>query len=288
MARKRTLGISAINVRVHTRHTPDEYVDLWRAMIRLKRAKTRGYTALMIGTQRPLDGRDPRCGFYGYLYRFVNIDPEDPWFDIEEHKKADPDEVAEVHIPAKLKPGLREFPYLFDVQRHRLYFLSGGTDGGLSPGLVKSLVDHLATMPRIVERFGDVDTTIVMREGALDELLAWPEIRQIRVVLERPNPTEFDDDESFYERLQRRHLKREEHRFVKAPEAESITPDSEMVAMFERAVTDGVYMQRGVTPEGKVEDATSEQYPRQESGKYDPDAQLQSDAFVEIVRQKFG
>lgn len=287
MARPRTIRIGALNIRVHTRHAPEEYVELWKTLVRLKGVKTRGVSALMIGGQRQITPGQADSPFFGYIYRFVNINPDDPWFDIERQKKADPADLAEVKIPAKLKPNLREIPYLFDPKRHRLYFATAGGDGGISPGLMKSLIDELGTYQTVLNRFQEMDSTVVVREGVLDELLKWPQIRDIKVVLERPNPTEFDDDEEFYERLKRRGLKKEEHRFVKAPEAETITPDDEMVAMFDRATTDGLYVQRGINPDGKIQTASSEEYPRIEVGEYDPDLQLESDAFIELAQTKF-
>lgn len=287
MARARTIRIGALNIRVHTRHAPDEYVAFWKMLVRLKAVKARGVSALMIGGQRQITPNQEDSPFFGYIYRFVNINPEDPWFDIERQKKADPADVLEVKIPAKLKPNLQEIPYLFDPKRHRLYFATSGSDGGVSPGLMKSLIDEVGTYQTVIKRFGDIESTVVVREGVLDELLRWPQIRDIRVVLERPNPTEFDDDEEFYERLKRRGVKKEEHRFIKSPEAKTITPDEEMVAMFGRATTDGLYIQRGINPEGKVQTATSEEYPRIEVGNYDPDQQFASDAFIELVQAKF-
>ncbi|KQT10996.1 DUF4747 family protein [Ramlibacter sp. Leaf400] len=287
MARKRTIKASGINLRVHTKHAPEEYVALWRLLVRLKQHKLRGDTALMIGSSRALESGNPNSPLFGYLYRFLNINPDEPWFDIEQQKQADDDDVAQVRIPPKLKPNLEEIPYIFDVAKHRLYFQSGGTHGGVSPGMVHGLLEFLCSAPQVISRFGDVDKTIMTREGVIDELLAWPVIRQIRVVLDRPNPSEYEDDQAFYEMLERRNLRREEHVFYKAKDAPTITPDDEMVAMFGRAVTDGIYKQTGVNPEGKAEEASSEQYPRTEIGLYDPDVQMHSDAFIGLVKAKF-
>lgn len=158
MARERHIRIGGINIRVHSKHAPSEYVDMWMAMHRLRRPRTRGATATMIGEARRRDD-NPDAPIYGYFYRFVDIDPDDPWFDIEQHKKAAEDDVAQVKIPKKLKPNLKEYPYVFDIVKHRLYFKTGGHDGGVSPGIVASLLEHLAAAPRIVERFGEIDVT---------------------------------------------------------------------------------------------------------------------------------
>lgn len=280
MARDRTIKVSGINIRVHSKHAPSEYVDLWKTFTRSRKPKTRGVSALMIGTQRHIDKNDSSSPIFGYLYRFVNIDPTDPWFDIEKHEIADDADVAQVKIPAQLKPNLEEIPYLLDVKRHRFYFKSGGTGPAVSPLTALALIEHLSLYSPVTTRFGEVDATIITEKGTLKQLLAWPVLKQISVVLKRPNPNEFDDDTDFYERLERRGLKLEEHKFVKAPEAESITPDDEMIAMFNRALEDGTYTQRGVDEEGVLRTASAADYPMQESVVFDPDFELESDTFI--------
>lgn len=285
MARERHIRVSGVNIRVHTKHEADEYVALWGALHRLRRAHTRGANATMIGDMRRL-GEAEDAAVFGYIYRFIDIDPSDPWFDIERHKKADAEDVAGVHIPAKLKPNLRQFPYIFDVKKHRLYFKSGGYGGGVSAGVVTSLVEGLVKAPKIIERFGEVDVTALTKRGAIETLLRWPEIRRIDVVLQRPNPGDFDDDKNFYERLKRRNLKREEISYVKAKGAASITPDAEMQKIFKVAADNGVYRQTGVNPAGEVKSASSKEYPMQEVSTYDPDTQTETSAFQSFVTQK--
>lgn len=284
MARDRTIKISGINIRVHSKHAPSEYVELWKAFTRLRKPKTRGVSALMIGSQRPINKDDPSSAIFGYLYRFVNIDPNDPWFDIEKHGVADDSDVAQVRIPAKLKPNLEEIPYYLDTKRHRFFFKSGGAGSDLSPSIALSLIEHLALFPKITERFGDVDATIITEEGTLKQLLSWPVLKQISVTLKRPNPNEFDDDQEFYERLERRGLKREEHKFIKSPEAETITPDEEMLAMFKRAIDDGTYTQRGFDEDGDLRTASASAYPKVESFTYDPSHEVESEMFINAAK----
>lgn len=288
LAKPKTIAVGGINIRVHSKHEPAEYINLWNALLRMRKAKIRGPSALMIGTSSRLNPSNPQSSLFGYLYRFVNIDPDDPWFNIDQHKKAEPEDVALVSIPPALKPNLAEIPYLFDVRRHKLFFLSGGTDPSVSAGSVTALMEFLCAHTRIKDRFGDIDTTTLTKSGLVEELLKWPEIRRIDVSLKRPNPTDFDDDQAFYERLKRRNLKEEQYTYLKAPGAASITPDEEMKAIFERAVENGLYEQTGTNPEGKTDTATSSTYPRKEIGEYDPKVQTFKEAFVQVISEKFG
>lgn len=282
MGKERTLRVGGLNVRVHTKHAADEYAELWKALHRLRLPTTRGVNALMIGSVASLgDAHD--ASLVGSIYRFTNINPEDPWFDIDEHKEADANDVAEVKIPTKLKPNLKEYPYLFDVKNHKLFFKSGGHGGGISPLLVQRMLQNISGRPRIARRFGDVDLTVMTEKGMLGRLLRWPEIRQIELVLERPNPSDFDDDHSFYERLKRRGLKKEVTTFVKANEEKTITPDGEMLKMFEIAVNNGKYTQKGKNAEGVIETASSTKYPLEEATTYDPELTNERNAFIEVA-----
>lgn len=284
MGKERTLRVGGLNIRVHTKHAAEEYGALWKALHKLRVPTTRGVNALMIGSVSSLD-EAPDSPLVGSIYRFTNINPDDPWFDIDEHKEADADDVAEVKIPKKLKPNLKEYPYLFDLKKHKLFFKSGGHESGVSPSMVQKMLQNLCARPAIVRRFGEVDLTVMTERGVLDRLLRWPEIRQIDVVLERPNPTDFDDDKSFYERLKRRGLKREHTSFVKANEEATITPDQEMLKMFEIAVNNGKYTQKGRNAEGVIETASSTSYPLEEATSYDPDVTTERDAFIEVARR---
>ena len=286
MGRERKIKVGGLNIRVHTQHIASEYVDLWTMLHRMRRPKIRGNNATMIGDLRKLNAQ-PDSPLYGYLYRFVDINPEDPWFDIEEHKKADAEDVAEVNIPAKLKPNLREYPYIFNVAKHRLYFKTGGHGGGVSPGVVHSLIEELVSSARVKKRFNDVDVTTITQKGAIEALLQWPEIRRIDVTLQRPNPSDFDDEKSFYERLNRRGLEKELNSFIKAKGVASITPDAEMKKMFGIAADNGIYRQVGINAQGELKSASSQEYPMQEIENYDPDLQTEREAFQSLVLSKF-
>lgn len=190
-----------------------------------------------------------------------------------------------MNIPEKLKPNLSEIPYIFDAKTHKLYFLTGGTYSGIGTNAMENLLDAIKNHPAIVKRFGEVDSTIVTDKKMLDELLGWPEIRKIYVKLERPNPTEEEDDETFYERLQRRRLKSEEHIYTKQSGAESIIADDEMTSLFRTAADNGIYRQTGTDKAGVSREASSQNFPMVEVYKYDPDSMLLQEAFADAVNQ---
>jgi hypothetical protein len=284
MGKKRTLQVGGVNIRVHTKHEADEYAALWKALHNLRLPTNRGVNAIMIGSVRSLvDG--PDSPLLGSLYRFTNINPDDPWFDIDQHKEADANDLADVKIPLNLKPNLKEFPYLFDIKQHKLFFKAGGYTGGISSLLVQKMLENLSGRPTIVSRFGVVDHTVMTEHGVLERLLQWPEIRHIEVVQERPNPSDFDDDKSVYERMDRLSLKKETTIFVKANEKKTITPDEELKKKFMVAIRNGKYTQKGKNAKGIDETASSVNYPLKESTTYDPDITTELEEFIEVARR---
>jgi hypothetical protein len=154
--------------------------------------------------------------------------------------------------------------------------------------MIQRMIENLAAQPQILRRFNEVDSTVLMDRGVIERLLKWPEIRKIEVVLERPNPSDFDDDQSFYERLRRRGLKKEITTYIKAPEEQTIVPDVEMKKVFAIAANNGKYVQRGINPEGVLKTVSSTAYPMQETIAYDPDVRSERDAFLEVARELAG
>lgn len=287
MARNRIIRASAINIRVHTRHDPLEYEVLWKLLYGLKRPTVRGTSGFMIGDVRKVVGRHGQVRFAGHIYRFTNIDGTAPWFDINNHEEATEEDLARINIPENLRPNLAEVPYIFDTESHRLYFKSGGYGDSISPSLAMRMLKNLFGASKVVNRFGDVDATILVHSGALDSLLKWPEIRRIEVTIERPNPAEFDDEASYYEKLRARGLQREEVVYVKDRAARTIAPDDEMRRLFSIASNNGKYSQVGINMNGISDRASISNYPRIEAAEYDSDVQLEFEAF-EALTEKIG
>ena len=65
MAKLKTIAASGINIRVHSKHEPEEYVKLWGALHSMRKAKIRGPSALMIGTAEPLEETNPKSPIFG-------------------------------------------------------------------------------------------------------------------------------------------------------------------------------------------------------------------------------
>lgn len=284
--RIRHFDISGINIRVHTRHDPEEYAKLWAAIWRLRKSVSHASNALMIGESK----RD-RDIIVGNFYRFLEVNIDDPWFDIDKHKKADEADVERVHIPPALKPNLTEIPYIFHLKTHRLYFVSHEQDVSVAPGMVQKLMERLTMYDSIKDKFGGVDLTVMTDRGKVAEMLKWPVIRRLTITLERPNPTEEEDDETVFERLNRRHLKSETHIYQKATGEKSIAVDDEMRAQAAHAADNGLVKVTGKNIKGEPDKAISKEFPLKIKATYEPSgptAQTLKQALVHWVLDYIG
>lgn len=288
MARKRLFSVSGINIRVHKRgHGPEHYRDLWRMFWAQRQSIMHANTALMIGDIRFENEEDPESPIYGYLYRFLDIGRDEPWFDIEQHKQADPRDVSQITIPSKLKASLREIPYFFDVKKHKLYFIRNEKDTGISPWMVLKLIRRLGEAQLVIEKLGRVDATILTDQSKLEQLYSWQVIKTLEVTIERPNPTDYDDEREVFRRMQERGVSEERISFKKSPEADTIVPDDQMRGMIAIGADNGKVHAKGIEVTGKPAEISSTDIPRIERSQYDHNTTTLMDAFKAFVSNGF-
>lgn len=287
MARERSFQVSGLNIRVHTRHHFEEYVEFWDMLYRNRGTVLYGSSAMMIGEARSENKDDPKAPITGYIYKFLNIDPNEPWFDIQRRKPATEDEVLKVSIPDYLKPNLKTIPYVFLPTKHRLYFVSKSSDGGMAATTVHRLLSKLVLRQQIIERFGEVDLTILTDRKAIDELLAWRVLKTLEIFIERPNALEDEDEAEVLDRLERLSAGSERIILKKAPEEPTLTPDEGVKALSHIAANHGEVKVSGKNAKGVREHASSKDFPMYERGSYDPNTQGALRALVSFVMQKF-
>ncbi|CAM8751179.1 DUF4747 domain-containing protein [Burkholderia pseudomallei] len=288
MARKRMFSVSGINIRVHKKgHSAENYSDLWKLFWAQRVSVRHANTALMIGDVRFEDEENPESPIYGYLYRFLDIGKDEPWFDIEQHKQADPKDVNQISIPEKLKASLKEIPYFFDVKKHKLYFVRSEMTTGVSPWMVLKLIQHLGKAQVVVNRLGKVDATILTDQSRLEELYGWQVIKTIEVSIERPNPTDYDDEQEVFRRMAARGVSEEKFGYKKAPEADTIVPDDEIKAIVAIGADNGAVHAKGIEATGKPVEISSKDIPRIERAQYNQNTTTLMESFKDFVSQGF-
>lgn len=287
MPRDRTYTIGCLNIRVHTKHEPAEYLALWRALARLQQPYVwPSSTALMIGESARL-ANAPSDGFYGSLYRFVQIDKTAPWFNLASHKPAEAEDLRAITLPPNLQPNLRQLPFYFDANKHRLYFVTRMLPATVTPAQVEKLITYLTQHASITERFGRVDVQIAASVESVERLLGWPVIRTLRIEVERPNATELSDDEDVLARLKSLGARRERREYTKADDAMTLVPDARLRALANVAADNGRVHVDGVDPQGRKASADSQDFPWSQRVRYSPIISTLTDSFLETVRDLF-
>lgn len=114
MAIKRTISVAGINIRVHRRHSSNEYISLLRDAQNLDRPiRVFGDQYLFLWFVRPIKTGKPMEGLEGQIAKFTDIDLDSQWFNIAKHKPADRDEIKSVNIPKELRPNFSSYRFVF-------------------------------------------------------------------------------------------------------------------------------------------------------------------------------
>jgi hypothetical protein len=280
VARTRKLQFSALNI-VTQPHSPESYVALFRALYGLKRPfPVRGSQHLMIGEMERVDREDPLQGLSGRLYRFDQIDPDAPWFNVESREEASEDELAQIRIPTALKPNLVKFNFVFYPRTHQLYFESFSQGATLGERSLQKFFSLICALPYIMEQFGTIDITVVPEHEQLDRILSMPSLSKLVIDLRRPNPDDLASDE---QRVLMRLQKMNTRRLVEtltAERGETIQPDEDVKVLARVAAKNGSVSGTGYRADGdKVEESTVDR-PWRQTVHYDEAVALPLDVLV--------
>lgn len=271
MSRTRTVEISALNIAMHDPHSPARYVDLLREVFARRATVRLGELHLaMIGTLYAEDREDPLKGLEGEFFRFVNLDPNEPWFNIETRDAATDEDVSAIQIPKHLLPHLRRIPFCFRPQAHELWFVRRDRSEGLGPATAARLLERLITPLVLEQRFPPVEVTPLPEAGALEKMLAVHTLEKLSIELKRPNSDGGENEQARWQKkLERQNAKRLKVELA-AVHAESIKPDEETRSLAEAASRNGKVQIEGRDSVGSKVVESTEEHPLVERVLLDP------------------
>lgn len=206
------MHMGIINITIQP-HTPQRYVDLFRAVFASQQIADAGMNHRMfVGRISAITDNDPQSGMAGELYRFFNLDKRSAWLDVATRQALRSDELNRVKdIPDELKPDAAAFPFVFYPKTHRLVFSLKGqyfenrltnprSAPSLSASRLVSILQQLFSDAKIVKEFGNVDVTAEPSREMVERLLTLKRLQKLTIELTRPNPDDFGQ-------LERRYLK---------------------------------------------------------------------------------
>lgn len=259
MARSRRVAFAALNVALHTPHPQSSYIALFQAAFQRRLIIRAGSLhRIMIGTMHKPESSGNALLLSGEIYRFVNIDPNQPWFNTRRQKPATEEDVEGILIPPYLLPHLQRIPFAFNAQCHRLWFVAKERDGSLAPGVAARFFSQLLQGTAVEAGLPEVNVTAIPDAKSVEEILALPQLEYLRIELVRPNPDSGESAEDrWLQRLEKQNASREKRELMHA-RGQVVRPDPETVEMAQVAANNGAVQGRGRTEDGlPVNDSTT-------------------------------
>lgn len=259
MARSRRVSIAALNIALHAPHSAESYVNLLkRAFASRVIVQLGSLHAAMLGSLGPISRTANLTLVHGEIYRFVKLDPKQPWFNIRKKEPASQEEVGSIKIPRHLLPHLQRIPFIFNTRNHRLWYISKDKGDSLAPKRASKFLQDLLQSTADREKLPPVSVTALPEKNSVEEILSLPRLEYLRIELVRPNP---DDAESAEERwlrsLEEQNTARIKVEYFHAPN-QALEPNAETKEMASVAANNGVVYGRGRSAEGlPIEDSTT-------------------------------
>lgn len=197
----KTMTGSALNISMEKPHSPETYGELWRDAFKLMRpVRLLGDTVGLIGSadMNLLD----KGLIYGDLYKYFDLDKDRDWFNVSRKKAASKEEISSIQIPDELKPHFTYVPYVFDLNRHRLFFATKDGRDTITPIQVKSILSEVFAVEKIAKKYPVISVSHEVSKAELEALFKLEVISQFKMVFDnRPNPDDLDEYEAEMEEL---------------------------------------------------------------------------------------
>lgn len=181
MARDKKIEVAAINIRIPDTHERD-YTELLKLLESLKRG-VRVYGDSYVA----ISFFDEKANA-GIFSKYTEIDIDGAWFDLDFFGVASPDKIDEINIPDNLRPNLSQFYFKIDPDLHVVAFSTYSDSKQMSARSVQNYFSEALAWPEVVEKYGRVEADIVNDYDAVEKILNLPDLKELRIIIRRPNP----------------------------------------------------------------------------------------------------
>lgn len=260
MSRERTIEISALNIAMHKPHSPQRYVDLFADARGLEFLVEQGELhGIMLGPLYGVEDAVSKNELTGEIYRFVKIDSDEPWFNVETRQQATDKETEGINIPPHLLAHMQHIQFVFYPKEHQLWFICKDRKDRLAPNAAERFFETLFTHVASLKGYPEVAVTALPDAAALEEMLSIHRLGKIVMHFKRPNADDDDDAEvRFMKRLEDQQIKAVTEELT-AEQYESIIPDETTRREARIASRNGSVTVIGTDAEGvRVKESTSE------------------------------
>lgn len=285
MARETRIDVCALNIAMHAPHSVDKYVELMLSAYRSRRVvSSRGVNGALIGALYYVDKSNPAKGLTGEIYRFIQLDPNEPWFNVQNKEAANEEELKEIKIPDHLKPHLARFSFVFFPKGHRLYVETKNAGKTIGPSTVAAIFERIFLDPSL-ERFGEIEVTVEPDKNEVAEIFNIPFIHHLKIELLRPNPDDHDGDErKFLKRLEKQGAKKMQVALI-STRNDILSPDEDTKRLAQVAASNGYVSASGRDLNDQPIERSTKNAPWIESFPYNSDIQTSNDVLLDAAHK---
>lgn len=218
MARDSKLSVVALNLAIRDKDKRN-YASLIEFIVTLKKGiKVYGDSCVAIY-------RFSKTNNLGLLVKYTEIDFQGKWFDSDAFNEAQQADVDEVRVPKKLNPNLSQFLFKLDEATHTLAISSYTESRSLSVNAVKKYFTEILALQEVRSKFSIVTSDIIKSPEQVETILALPQLKELRIIINRPNADELDESlaQIIEERLRGQNGSEYEER-IKASAGQSLLP----------------------------------------------------------------
>lgn len=264
MARPSKLEVSAINLRIPADRERD-YSSLIKKILDKKIAvKVYGDSFIAITQFNQETGM-------GVFSKYSEIDIDGNWFDVEDFGPADPEKIEEVSIPENLRPNHSAFYFRLYEDLHILTFESYSESKGLSARSVDRFFQKALATADIQNEYGRVESDIVKSYAEVQRIMDLPQLKELRIVIRRPNPDDLSGDfaEKIEERLREQNAEEYEE-VIRSKDNDGISPNDRTRKLAIVATDNGEVSGKSIV-NGVLTSHTTTENPEKIASTYDKD-----------------
>ncbi|OHX34416.1 hypothetical protein BJL95_17255 [Methylomonas sp. LWB] len=245
MPREASIELSVLNIALHDPHHSERYASLFNEIYRKKvKAHAHGDRSAILGRLYQLPESDEVC-YYGEVFKFIELDTNEPWLNLNSNKEAEKNDLDEIIIPEHLKPHLKRFPFIFFPHDHRLYISIRTDESSIGVNVAKKIFENFFCNIDIELEYGVVEVTIEPDRNKVEEIFKLHRLDKLDIELVRPNPDDHEEDEKrLLERLRTQNAKKM-HVSLVATKHSTIEPDKETKILVNVAASNGYVEAKG-------------------------------------------
>lgn len=247
MPRPEQITLAALNITMHP-HSAEIYADRFRRAVdshreRNEHVQLRGDFYGMIHTAFLFNDNEPAGGFEGSIFRFMEINKKDPWFNTLSAKPASREEMSDLRIPDHLRPKLSTIRYNFFPDIHTLVFVTKHKRNVLPADAAQLLFERILNHPSLApenEALRPAKVNVIKSEAVLERILSIDRLDKLEIVYDKPNPDDPGDFEAEIEKaLAKQHVGKIEAKYESDGTSDGITPDEKTKALARLAGRNG-------------------------------------------------